>query len=124
MRIHQVECKVETAASLDFLDVTDEVCEAITESGITEGQVTVFSTENGCTLLINERESGLLSDIRAALDRLGAHDVHSRNALIGSSSIVLPVTEGTLRLGTWQRVLLAELEHAGFRSVVIQVVGG
>lgn len=123
MRFHQVDRKVETAASLDFLDVTSVINEVIGESGITEGQATVFSTETGCSLLINERETGLLSDIRAALDRLGAQDVHSRNALLGSSSIVLPVTEGALRLGTWQRVMLAELEHAGFRSIVIQVVG-
>ena len=123
MRFHQVDCKVETTAALDFLDVTEDILEAIGESGITEGQVTVFSVETGCTLMINERETGLLSDIRAALDRLGAQDVHSRNALLGSTSIVLPVVEGTLRLGIWQRVMLAELEHESFRSIVIQVVG-
>lgn len=123
MRFHQVDRKVETTASLDFLDITGMVNEAIVESAVTDGQVTVFCTETGCTLLINERESGLLSDIRAALDRLEAQDVHSRHALLGSTSIVLPVVEGALRLGTWQRVMLAELEHAGFRSIVIQVVG-
>jgi secondary thiamine-phosphate synthase enzyme len=123
MRTHQIECKVETNACLDFVDVTEEVQGVIEASGITEGQATIVSLENGCTLVTNEKETGLMSDIRAALDRLGAQDVHSRHALIGSTSVVLPVSEGELRLGTWQRVLLAELEHAGIRSIVIQVVG-
>jgi secondary thiamine-phosphate synthase enzyme len=123
MRIHRVECKAETTASLDFIDVTDDVRTAIAESGVRHGQVTVFSIEDGCTLVMNERETGLMSDIRAALDRLGAQDVHSRHALIGSTSVVLPVADGELRLGTWQRVLLAELEGPGVRSIVIQVVG-
>jgi secondary thiamine-phosphate synthase enzyme len=123
MRIHRAECKAETTASLDFVDVTDDVRTAIAESGVRHGQVTVFSMESGCTLVMNELESGLISDIRAALDRLGASDIHSRHALIGSTSVVLPVADGELRLGTWQRVLLAELEEAGVRSIVIQVVG-
>jgi secondary thiamine-phosphate synthase enzyme len=123
MRIHRAECKAETTASLDFVDVTDDVRTAIAESRVSHGQVTVFSMEGGCTLVMNELESGLLSDIRAALDRLGAQDIHSRHALIGSTSVVLPVANGELRLGTWQRVLLAELEEPGIRSIVIQVVG-
>jgi secondary thiamine-phosphate synthase enzyme len=123
MRIHQVECKAETEASLDFVDITGEVRTAITESGVRHGQATVLSLEDGCTVVMNERERGLMSDIRAALDRIGAHDVHSRHALIGSTSVVLPVVDGDLRLGTWQRVLLAELEGPGIRSIVIQIVG-
>jgi secondary thiamine-phosphate synthase enzyme len=123
MRIHRAECKAETTASLDFVDVTDEVRTAIAGSGVRQGQVTVFSMERGCSLVMNERESGLMSDVRAALDRLGAQDVHTRHALIGSTSVVLPVADGELRLGKWQRVLLAELEEPGVRSIVIQVVG-
>ncbi|MQA98925.1 MAG: hypothetical protein GEU78_01305 [Actinobacteria bacterium] len=123
MRIHRAECKAETTASLDFVDVTDEVRTAIAGSGVRQGQVTVFSLESGCSVVMNERESGLMSDVRAALDRLGAQDVHSRHALIGSTSVVLPVADGELRLGKWQRVLLAELEEPGVRSIVIQVVG-
>jgi len=123
MRTHHVECKAETGAALDFVDITDEVQAAVAEARIDHGQVTIVSLEDGCTLVMNERESGLMSDIRAALDRVGAHDVHSRQALIGSTSIVLPIAGGELRLGMWQRVMLAELEHAGVRSVAIHVVG-
>lgn len=123
MRIHRAECKAETTASLDFVDVTDDVRTAIAESGVRQGQVTIFSMETGCTLVMNEAETGLMSDIRAALDRLGAHDVQTRHALIGSTSLILPVADGELRLGIWQRVLLAELEDAGVRSILIQVVG-
>jgi thiamine phosphate synthase YjbQ (UPF0047 family) len=43
--------------------------------------------------------------------------------MLGSSSVVLPATDGRLRLGVWQRVLLVELEAPQQRRIVVQVVG-
>ena len=44
-------------------------------------------------------------------------------AMVGAPSVVLPFVDGKLRLGTWQRVLLLELEEPGPRPVVVQIVG-
>lgn len=123
MRTHQAECHTTTIEPLDFVDLTDEVQGVLDESGIEDGQVTIFSPQTACTIVVNERESGLLSDVRRALDRISALDSSWSRAMIGSCSVVLPATGGKLRLGTWQRVLLVELEDGAERSVVVQVVG-
>ncbi len=106
-----------TRSSLDFVDITDDVEKVLEDSGIRAGQVTVFSPEGSCAILVNERESGLHEDIRTALERLGGQTV------VGSKSVVLPAIGGRLRLGTWQRVLLLETEGARRRSVIVQIVG-
>ena len=117
MRTHQIECAAHTKAALDFVDITDEVQEALTASGIGSGQVTVFAPHRDCAILINERESGLHTDIRTTLERLGG-----RRTVVGSKSVVLPAMNGELRLGQWQRVLLLELDHAQERSIIVQIV--
>jgi secondary thiamine-phosphate synthase enzyme len=122
MRTHQGECTVSTTAVPDFVDITDDVQETLDLSGICNGHVTVFSPSSSSPLIANERESGLMTDIEKAMARLGGSPADGR-AIIGSSSLVLPAVAGRLRLGTWQRVLLVELQEAGPRSVIVNIVG-
>lgn len=121
MRTHQTECAAEMEAAPGFADITDEIQAALDDSGISDGQVTVFAPEVACAILVNERESGLLEDIKRTIDRLALDG--DRSGMLGSTSVVLPAVDGRLRLGTWQRVLLVELVRAGPRSVVVQIVG-
>jgi secondary thiamine-phosphate synthase enzyme len=123
MRTHQIECATQTKAAPSFVDLTDAIQEALEESGISDGQVTVFSPESTCALVVNERETGLLEDIKRTIDRLSPNGDESRAGMIGATSVVLPAVEGRLRLGMWQRVLLVELEEPARRSIVIQIVG-
>ncbi len=118
MRTHQIECTARTTTALDFVDITDEIQSALTASGIGSGQVTVFAPHRDCAILINERETGLHTDIRTTLERLGG-----KRTVVGSKSVVLPAMGGELRLGQWQRVLLLELEGAQDRSIIVQIVG-
>jgi secondary thiamine-phosphate synthase enzyme len=122
VKTHQVECSFTTGSVPDFVDITERVQELLDESRIGAGQVTLFSPSSGCSLVANERESGLLKDIETTLARLGGPESNGRPP-IGSNSLVLPAVGGRLRLGTWQRVLLVELEAAGSRSVIVQIVG-
>jgi secondary thiamine-phosphate synthase enzyme len=108
---------------MDFVDITDDVQGCLDESGIRAGQVTVFSPQPNCAIVVNELESGLLTDIRSAADRLGASRPQDRRTMIGSASVVFPAVDGKLRLGTWQRVLLVELEGPSTRSILVQIVG-
>jgi secondary thiamine-phosphate synthase enzyme len=123
MRTHQTECAARTDAAPGFVDITDDVQRALDESGIDGGQLTVFAPDVACAILVNERESGLLEDIKRTIDRLTLNGSTLRAGMLGSASVVLPVADGRLRLGTWQRVLLVEMERAGSRSVVVQIVG-
>ena len=120
MRTHRSDCIAVTTGAPDFVDITDEVAAALARSGIRDGHVTVFARAEACSLLVQERESGLLVDLEQAMERVGAA---SRTTLVGSASLVLPAVDGRLRLGVWQRVLLVEHDAAGARSVTVQIVG-
>lgn len=116
-------CTTTTTAALDFVDLTEDIQKALIESEISEGRVVIFCSDKDCALLLNERESGLLSDLRSTIERLRPHSNGSRNTLVGSISLTVPVVEAKLGLGTWQRVLLVELAGPGERSVSVQIVG-
>lgn len=117
---HQAECTAETTSAPDFVDITSQLEDAIATSGIRAGQVTVFCPEDSCTILVNEFEQGLLADLRRTIEGLRSS---WPRAVIGTRSVVLPAADGRLRLGTWQRVLLVELDGAATRSVHVQILG-
>ena len=123
MRTHQVECETKTKAAPSFVDLTEDIQKAVGKSGISNGQVTVFSPDTTCALLVNERESGLLEDIKRAIVRLNPNGDEAHPGMLGATSVVLPAVDGQLRLGMWQRVLLVELREPSQRSIVIQIVG-
>jgi secondary thiamine-phosphate synthase enzyme len=120
---HEAVVALRTMNHHDFVDITDDVKDAVSGSGITHGRVTVFSPNDECPLIANERESGLLGDIRRAVKRLEATQELERPTTIGASSIVFPIVDGVLRLGTWQRLLLFEMGEPGERTVVMQIEG-
>ena len=105
----------------DFLDITDDVKEAVSASGVSQGRITVFSPAENCPLIANERESGLLGDIRRAVDRMAGDGDEPPN--IGAKSIVFPIVKGVLRLGTWQRLLIFEMGEPSERKVLMQIEG-
>jgi thiamine phosphate synthase YjbQ (UPF0047 family) len=121
MRHHQYPFKVNTSRSLDVLDLTDQVQRVLADSPIFEGHVTVSTLEAGCTLIVNEKEAGLISDLREAVGRLG--NGRGQGLPLGSTSVMLPAIDGALAIGTWQRVLLVELDSKASRTVVVQIVG-
>jgi secondary thiamine-phosphate synthase enzyme len=123
METHVQAARTETTGSMDIIDVTDEVLAALAETSVEDGHVTVFAESPGCALIVNERESGLLCDLRDAMDRLRRTGREELRTLLGSASVVLPLKDGKLQLGTWQRVMLAELERPAEGKIVVQIVG-
>ena len=132
-----------------FLDITDDVRDVVNRSEIEQGMALVYSPHTTCAVLINERESGFISDFNSMMESLvprsasyvhddmeartenledDDHEVpnghaHCRNALVGSASETIPVVDGQLLLGKWQRVFFLELDRARDRKVLIQVMG-
>lgn len=123
MDTHETLCTLRTQETYGFLDITDDVKDAVAASGVSAGRITVFSPSDRCPLVANERESGLLRDIKRAVIRLKESSGEGTPDSIGSSSLVLPIVDGVLRLGTWQRLLLFELDEPSERQIVMQVVG-
>jgi secondary thiamine-phosphate synthase enzyme len=120
--------------------VTSEIVDGVPElRSMSVGIATVFMQHTSASLALNENASpDVRRDFQAWFDRAvpdgagyfehtleGADDMpaHPKTALTGSS-LVLPVSDGRLALGTWQGIYLCEhRNHGGPRSVVLTAVG-
>ena len=122
MLTHSTTCEASATTPLGFVDITDQVQAAVASSDVTDGRVTVLRSEPGCTLVVNEQEKGLHADVQATIKRLELAD-GTGPPPVGSASLVLPVVGGRVHLGTWQRILMLELEQPRPRPLVVQVVG-
>ena len=122
----------------DIVDITRQVAEAVTESNLKNGTVTVFISGSTGALTTIEYESGLLKDLPNILERLAPknfsyehekrwHDgnghSHLRASIIGPS-LTVPFVNGTLTLGTWQQIIFIELDvHSRVRNLILQIIG-
>ncbi len=149
MKVFQRETHLRTTGGLTVTDITDEVNEAVAESGIRDGIACVYSPHTTCCVRVNEWETGFLEDFARMLqgivpsDTYYAHDdwdrrtenlcpedmemgnghSHCMAMLLGPAGESVPVVGGELALGTWQRVLFLELDRERDRRWVVQVVG-
>jgi secondary thiamine-phosphate synthase enzyme len=130
--------EVPTRGQGDAHDLTAVVARAVADSGVTSGTVTVFVVGSTATVTTIEFEPGAVSDLNRVLDALAPRDAeyrhhlrwhddngssHVRAALMGPS-VTVPFVDATLLLGTWQQIMLLELDtRARRREVVIQIVG-
>src|SRR5258708_2107618 len=86
MKVFQRETRLRTTGGLHVRDITDEVVEAVRESGVQEGIACVYSPHTTCCVRVNEFEQGFLEDFAELLLRLVpretyyAHDDWDRRA--------------------------------------------
>ena len=122
-----------TEGEIGFTDLTDRVQEAVSKSGVKNGLVHVFAPHATGVLIITENEYGLLSDIRAFLEKMipkrkqyrhpsNAHS-HLRSMLLPPDK-TLPVIDGHVEFGTWQSLIFVETDvHPRRRTVIVQILG-
>ena len=130
----------------EFMDITDSVRSAVRESGVAIGFAVVYSKHTTAAIKVNEWEPLLLQDMERFLGRIAAPDdnylhndftirtvnmnedecanghAHCQHVILGTSE-TLPIHEGEIRIGRWQRVFLVELDHARHREVFVQALG-
>jgi secondary thiamine-phosphate synthase enzyme len=119
---------VKTAKRIEVVDVTDQVEGFVAGVG-GSGFLVVKVPHTTAAVTINEAEPGLLEDIAEALTRIAPLDypwrhnridnnahAHIASSIIGDSRVV-PVIDGKLMLGMWQRILLVELDGPRSRRV-------
>jgi len=138
------EFQVDSAEKIEFLDVTDKIHEAVKESRIRNGVITVFTQHTTTAIRINENEDGLMKDIKCFLekqvpmdcryehDELERRDVpedeqinaHSHlKSLLMSTSESIPLSGSEPMLGKWQSVFFVELDGPRKRKLIVQVIG-
>ena len=129
-----MKLKIETSKRIELIDITSEVQEEIMKSEVSEGICIISTRHTTAGITINENESGLKEDIMALLKKLVPTDAgymhdridnnadsHLRAMLLGASE-TLPVSEGKLELGTWQRIFFAEMDGPRSRTVNITLL--
>jgi secondary thiamine-phosphate synthase enzyme len=132
------EIHVTTAKEGDVIDITSQVREIVRESRVSEGMVHVFVTGSTAAITTIEYEPGVLSDLSRALSTLApdsihyAHDnkwgdgngrSHVKASVVGPS-LSVPVTRNTPALGTWQQMVLLELDvrEGRSRNIIVTVM--
>ena len=135
---------IRTDKGPQFIDITERVEDAARDSGVSNGFAVVFSRHTTAAIRINENEPALLGDMEKMLDQIApscaeyrhnefAHAFstngerpnghsHCQHLLLGASEAV-PLVDGKLVVGRYQRIFLIELDHGRDREVVIQLVG-
>jgi secondary thiamine-phosphate synthase enzyme len=138
--------EIRTVSARQFIDITAQVEAIVRRSGVSQGWVGAFSKHTTAAVVIQENEPLLLQDMNALLERLSSsggtyeHNdlsrrtgpmepeecanghAHCQHLLLGSSENI-PIAEGDLELGRWQRIFLLELDRGRDRRVVVQVFG-
>lgn len=130
---------VSTRGNSEVLDLTPQVVAALADGAIRDGIVTVFVVGSTAGITTTEYEPGLAKhDLAALFERLAPaagkyvheqtwHDdnghSHVRASLLGPS-IVVPLVNGRLALGTWQQIILIDFDtRSRNREIIVQVVG-
>ncbi len=134
-----------STTSEDFIDITDNVSTVVRASGIRNGFAQIYSRHTTAAIRINENEPLLMADFKRLLERISPcdgqyeHDIlerrinippdeprnghaHCQHLLLSSSESV-PVIDGQLSLGKWQRIFLVELDSPRQRQITVEVVG-
>ena len=140
---HQV-LTLESKQSFQIIDITVQVNEAIRETGIKNGIAIITSQHTTTALTVNEYEERLLVDIEQFFVKLAPadakylhNDLHLRDvppdepenahshlaAMLLGNHESIAIVDGKLQLGTYQSVMLVELDGARSRKVSIQLVG-
>ncbi len=136
----------ETTKAPEFIDITDDVVRLVRESRVQNGCIVIYSRHTTAAIKVNEDEPLLLEDMERFLERIAPQDAsyrhndfsvrtvnlgeddwpnghaHCQHLLMNTSETV-PVIDGDLQLGQWQRVFLVELDRPRSREVVLQAPG-
>jgi secondary thiamine-phosphate synthase enzyme len=130
--------EISTTAGTDILDLTESVAARVAQTGLAEGLLTLFISGSTAALSTIEFESGVVNDLRAAIERLFPQDIpyehdrrwgdgngyaHVRAAFL-KPSLSIPLAGGRLLLGTWQQIVLLDFDNRPRqRSIQGQVIG-
>ncbi|MBA1341023.1 MAG: hypothetical protein C5S40_02680 [ANME-2 cluster archaeon] len=128
----------DTKGHSDIIDITRQVQQEIGNSGLNDGSVLIFVPGATGALTTIEYESGLVSDLQDALERIApqgleyAHNLkwgdgnghsHVRASLM-SPSLTVPFVDGKMTLGTWQQIIFIDLDNRSrSRKLVVQMTG-
>ena len=125
-------------SKMAFKNITPEVAEAVTASGVQEGLVLVNTMHITASVFINDDESGLHHDYEVWLEKLAPHapttayrhnrtgednaDAHLKRQIMGRE-VVVAITKGKLDLGPWEQIFYGEFDGRRKKRVLVKIIG-
>jgi secondary thiamine-phosphate synthase enzyme len=136
MKAHTEYLKFHTKKRRDYVHITPQVEEIVRRSGIQEGMVLVSAMHITASIYVNDNESGLIQDIDKWIEQLAPAkpdykhhqtgednaDAHLKSLLL-HHELIVPITNGRLDFGTWQRIFYAEFDGQRDKRVIVKVLG-
>ncbi|MBS0169454.1 MAG: YjbQ family protein [Nitrospira sp.] len=125
--------RIKTRQKKDIFDLTERLSDAIEQAGVNDGLCTVFVSHTTAAITTGEigegTEQDLLDVVEAMIPMIRfrhAHNPshawsHMASSILGPS-LTIPISEGRLLLGTWQSVLLVELDGPRERTVHVTML--
>jgi secondary thiamine-phosphate synthase enzyme len=136
MKSHTKYMTFNTRDRRELIRITDDVAQAVRESGVQEGMALVSAMHITAGVIVNDDESGLHQDIWDWLQELAPYgpsyrhhhtgedngDAHLKSLLV-HHQVILPITNGRLDLGPWQQVFYAEFDGQRRKRLIIKIIG-
>lgn len=129
---------IQTSGKTDIIDITEKIKAIVETSGVNSGNIILFIPGSTAALSTIEFESGVINDLRKAVERLAPRDIpyehdarwgdgngyaHVRAALLGPS-LTIPIVDKRLLLGTWQQIVLLDFDNRPRnREIITQTIG-
>jgi len=125
-----------TKTQKDYIRITDEVANFVSECGLQDGMLLVSAMHITAGIYINDWEEGLIEDIDAWLEKLAPvnpnykhhrtgednGDAHLKRILI-NHQVIVPVTDSKLDLGPWEQIFYAEFDGQRKKRVILKALG-
>jgi secondary thiamine-phosphate synthase enzyme len=122
-----------------FVNLTPQVQDAVTKSGVREGLVLVNSMHITSSVFINDDESGLHHDFGVWLEKLAPFnadpnvyhhnrtgednaDAHLKRTIMGRE-VVVAITSGKLDFGPWEQIFYGEFDGKRNKRVLVKIIG-
>lgn len=137
MRVISKTIQLSSKGQDDVIDITKQVSNVVKDSNIENGTVTIFVAGSTAAITTIEYEPGLIEDFPEMLSRIipknidyehdntwhdGNGHSHVRASLIGPS-LTVPIINGRLTLGTWQQIVLLEMDtRPRNRNLILQIM--
>ena len=138
MKSYKKELWFNASERVTFINITNQVEEALHESGIKEGLCLINAMHITASVFINDNERGLHEDYKRWLEELAPHepisqylhnrtgedngDAHLKRQIMGRE-VVVAVTAGRLDFGPWEQIFYGEFDGRRRKRVLVKIIG-
>jgi secondary thiamine-phosphate synthase enzyme len=139
MKSYRKVLEVNIPARMAFLNITNQVQDALKDSGIKEGLALINAMHITASVFINDDEKGLHEDYARWLEQLAPFDpsperyhhnrtgevngdAHHKRQIMGRE-VVIAVTDGKLDFGPWEQIFYGEFDGRRKKRIMIKIIG-